>query len=256
MSKEKLPTIRELYDSEELKPYQKDSVFQQLVNQPPKQEWIKLHPIFRRVQYLPIERVEWLLTNIFNNWYVEINDIKILANSIVTTLRLHYQNPITEKWQHQDGCGASPLQTNKDAGAIDFNQIKSDAVMKAAPASKSFAVKDAAEQIGRLFGRDLNRADNISYDSLDIKDYAIDQYGDQAMYIGVLLDNSLLTSDEQVAIEKEVASGMTPDRASEVIEHLQSNQQHPIKDKGAPSKTEAKDAAADKMEDSECKNKY
>jgi hypothetical protein len=38
--------------------------------------------------------------------------------------------------------------------------------MKAAPAAESFAVKDAAEKIGKLFGRDLNRADQILYDEL------------------------------------------------------------------------------------------
>jgi len=245
----KLPTIAELYKSDKLLPRQKDSVFQQLVNQTPKKDWIKYHPIFKRVQYLPIERVEWLLTNIFVNWYVEIKDTKVLANSILTTIRLHYQNPITDKWQHQDGLGASPLQTSKGSGAIDFNQIKSDAVMKAAPASKSFAVKDAAEQVGRLFGRDLNRADNISYDSLEIKDYSIDPYGDQASYIGVLLENSILTSDERVATEDEVQSGMTHERANEVINKLKDSQLHPIKDKGAPSKTEAKDATEEKIND-------
>ena len=66
----------------------------------------------------------------------------------------------------QDGVGAAPLQTDKGAGAIDFNKIKNDAVMKAAPAAESYAVKDATEKIGKLFGKDLNRADKILYDSL------------------------------------------------------------------------------------------
>ena len=39
-------------------------------------------------------------------------------------------------------------------------------VMKAAPAAESYAIKDAAEKIGKLFGKDLNRADKIMYDSL------------------------------------------------------------------------------------------
>ena len=66
----------------------------------------------------------------------------------------------------QDGVGAAPLQTDKGAGAVDFNAIKSDAVMKAAPAAESYAVKDAAEKIGKLFGKDMNRADQILYDEL------------------------------------------------------------------------------------------
>lgn len=236
-NKKTLPTIKQLYESDKLQPREKDSVFQQLVNQSPKEEWIKLHPFFKKVRYLPIQRVEWLLTNIFINWHTEIKDIKILANSVLTTLRLHYHNPISDEWQYQDGVGASPLQTDKDAGAIDFNQIKSDAVMKAAPASKSFAVKDAAEQIGRLFGRDLNRADQISYDSLDPKEYSIEPYGNQASYIGVLLENSTMTSDEQVAVETDISNGvMTEERASELIEKLKECQLNPIADKGGVGK--------------------
>jgi len=38
--------------------------------------------------------------------------------------------------------------------------------MKAAPAAESYAVKDAAEKIGKIFGKDLNRADQIVYDEL------------------------------------------------------------------------------------------
>jgi len=104
--------------------------------------------------------------------------------------------------------------------------------MKAAPASKSFAVKDAAEQIGRLFGRDLNRPDQISYDSLDIQDYAIDPSGEQAMYIMVLLENSTKTSEERDAIDKEIVSGITADRASELIENLKDSQLDSVADKG------------------------
>jgi hypothetical protein len=35
-----------------------------------------------------------------------------------------------------------------------------------APASESYAIKDAAEKIGAIFGKNLNRADRMSYDIL------------------------------------------------------------------------------------------
>ena len=66
----------------------------------------------------------------------------------------------------QDGIGAAPIQTDKGAGAMQWDKAKSDAVMKAAPAAESYAVKDAAEKIGKLFGKDMNRADKIMYDTL------------------------------------------------------------------------------------------
>ena len=115
---------------------------------------------------MPIERIEFLLTAIFTKWRVEIKDAKIVANSFVTTVRLHYLDPVTCQWDWQDGIGASPLQTDSGAGAIDFNKIKSAAVMMAAPAAESYAVKDAAEKLGKLFGKDLNRKDELNYMSL------------------------------------------------------------------------------------------
>ena len=33
----------------------------------------------------------------------------------------------------------------------------------AAPAAKSYAIKDAVEHLGKMFGRDLNRSDTVGY---------------------------------------------------------------------------------------------
>ena len=79
---------------------------------------------------------------------------------------MHFIDPITGQWDWQDGIGASPLQTDKGAGAIDFQKIKNGAVMMAAPSAESFAIKDAAEKLGKIFGKDLNRRDAMAYDSL------------------------------------------------------------------------------------------
>ncbi len=161
----KLPTIQDVYKDDGLPVIHRDALFQVLVNQEPKKDWIKVHPMTKE-PYLPIERVEWLLTNIIVRYRVEILDTKQIANSVLVTVRLHYFDQIHNEWTFHDGVGAAPLQTDKGAGAIDWNQIKSSAVQIGAPAAKSYAVKDAAEQIGKLFGKDLNRKEVISYDNL------------------------------------------------------------------------------------------
>ena len=162
----KLPAIQDLYKEDlELKQDQNDLNI--LMNQPPAKTWLKEHPFAKGVKYIPIERIEWLLTRIFIRWHVEIKGIQIIANSVVVTVRLHYQDPITSTMLWQDGIAGVPIQTEKGAGAMDWNKTKSDAVMKAAPAAESYAVKDAAEKIGKLFGKDLNRKDQIGYDILD-----------------------------------------------------------------------------------------
>ncbi len=159
-----LPTLQDLRSDIELKADQ--NALNVLLNAEPPKDWVKEHPVFKKVRYLPIERVEYLLTRIFLKWNVEVKAVQVIANSVVTTIRLYYQDPMSDQMLWQDGVGAAPLQTDKGAGAVDFNAIKSDAVMKAAPAAESYAIKDAAEKIGKLFGKDLNRADKIMYDSL------------------------------------------------------------------------------------------
>jgi len=137
-----------------------------LLNQPPKQEWVKDHPMAKGVKYIPIERIEYLLTRLFLQWRVEIKQIQVIANSCVVSVRLHYQNILDNDWSWQDGIGAAPIQTDQGKGAMDWNYAKNDGVMKAAPAAESYAIKDAAEKIGKIFGKDLNRKDEIGYNSL------------------------------------------------------------------------------------------
>jgi len=167
LTKRQLPTVNDLYGESVVLSKQND--LNQLLNNEPKTEWVKQHPMFAKVKYLPIERVEWLLTNIYIKWRVEIIREGLIANSVYCTIRLHYKDPITGEWEYQDGIGSAPLQTDKDSGATDWQHIKSDAVLKALPSAESYAVKDAAEKLGKLFGKDMNRADKIMYDTLQGK---------------------------------------------------------------------------------------
>jgi hypothetical protein len=164
-AKGKLPKLQDLYDNVELAAKQNDLVV--LLNQEPKKEWLKPHPTAKKknektgemepVVYMPIEITEWLLTAIFIKWKVEILEYKVLINSVSMTIRLHYLDPVSGEWEWTDGAGAVPIRTNQGASATDFAQIQSSAVQTALPAAESFAIKDAAEKLGKLFGKDLNR---------------------------------------------------------------------------------------------------
>jgi hypothetical protein len=162
--KRKLPSLDELINADLI---QLDEINQLnvLLNQQPPEKWLKKHPMTGH-PYLPIDKVEYLLTKLFFQWRAEIKDSKLIGNSVQVTVRLHYFNIVTNEWDWQDGIGACPLQTESKAGAIDFDKLKSAAVMMAAPAAKSYAIKDAAECIGAIFGKSLNRADKTGYDSL------------------------------------------------------------------------------------------
>lgn len=165
MEKKNLPAIQDLYKGD-LGLKEDQNNINVLLNQPPAPAWIKSHPFAKGVKYISIERIEYLLTRLFLQWRVEIKATQIIANSCVVTVRLHYQNINDNDWSWQDGIGAMAIQTDKGSGAMDWNATKSDAVMKAAPAAESYAIKDAAEKIGKIFGKDLNRKDEIGYDML------------------------------------------------------------------------------------------
>ena len=170
-NKRNLPTLQDLYNDKDL--VEKQSQLAVLLNQKPNDKWLKIHPL-GNFKYLPIERVEWLLTRIFTKWSFEIKSVQVIANAVVTIGTLTVYDISSGDYIKQDGVGAAPIQTDKGAAATDFAKVKTDAVQKAAPASKSYAIKDAAECFGKLFGKDLNRSDQLSYDSM-IKTEEVEQ---------------------------------------------------------------------------------
>lgn len=143
-----------------------ENELQVYLNQDPPKAWIKTNELANNSLYIPIDKIEYMLTRFFVNWYVQVMDWKVIANSVSVHVRLHYQNPFTREFMYQDGLGAAPMQTNKGAGATDFNQIKNSAVQMALPAAETYAIKDAAEKIGRIFGKDLNRRDLMNYSAM------------------------------------------------------------------------------------------
>jgi hypothetical protein len=49
---------------------------------------------------------------------------------------------------------------------MDFDKINRDSVKMATPNAETEAIKDAAHKIGRIFGKDLNRKEPMSYDGM------------------------------------------------------------------------------------------
>jgi len=163
----KLPTFADLVNQSEEKSNEND--LQVLLNQEPLKDWVKTNDLANGSKYLPIDKIEYLLTRIFIRWYVEVIEWKVIANSCCVHVRLHYLNILNdqkEEFLFQDGLGAAPIQTNKGAKACDFNEVKNAAVQMALPAAETYAIKDAAEKIGRIFGKDLNRKDLMNYENM------------------------------------------------------------------------------------------
>jgi len=166
----KIPTLKDLVENKD----EKQTGLTVLLNQNPPKAWLKKHPFISvknnegktvSYQYIPRERLEYMLTRIYGKWWVEVKSVELIANSIVTVVRVYVTCPLTGETQWNDGVGGSPLQVDKGSGAIEFNNMKSTAVQMSAPASETYAFKDAVEKFGKLFGKDLN-VNDIDYSGL------------------------------------------------------------------------------------------
>lgn len=159
-----LPTLDELF-SEQIELAGKQEGLNAILNVSPPAKWVKDHPQIKDWKYIPIDKVEYLLRKIFKKYRVEVLKTGMLMNAVEVTVRVHYLNPTTGEMDFQDGVGAQELQTKKDTGALkmDMSNVNRGAVQMALPIAKSYAIKDACELIGNIFGGNLNRKDTIAF---------------------------------------------------------------------------------------------
>lgn len=113
----------------------------EILNSEPKKEWLKEHPQVKGFMYLPIERVEFLLNRLFDNIKIEIRSVISAENRAVVTVRVNYGNGM-----FHDGVGAAQISKTQPAEM-------------AFPLAKSLAIKDSCDFFGKIFGKDLNRAE-------------------------------------------------------------------------------------------------
>lgn len=160
MSDDKKVTFNELHND---KPRAlKMQQYLEKVNAPPPNSWLKKNKFANNSEYLPIDKVEWLLDSIFQEWRCEVKDVQVAFQSIMVTVRIHYRIPTTGEWSYHDGVGAKDVQ--KDSGSkFSVESVKDSGVMLALPIAKAYAIKDACDHIGRMFGRDVNRKGTIEF---------------------------------------------------------------------------------------------
>jgi len=136
-----------------------------ILSTPPPATWVKVHPFIKNYNYLPIDKVEYLLRRCFKKYQIEVIKTAQLFNAIEVTVRVHYLNPATNEMMYHDGVGAQELQTTQGSGNLktDMSNVNRGAVMMALPIAKSVAIKDACDHFGDLFGANLNRKDIVQF---------------------------------------------------------------------------------------------
>jgi len=161
--KRELPILSDLYKADDIATLFKTDQFNLLMNQAPEPKWIKQNPFAGNSNYIPIGILETLLQRIFKEFRVEVMREGTMFNAVYVTIRLHYLNPVSGEWSFHDGVGSAQIQTKKDCSPADLASINNNAVMMALPMAKSYAIKDACDHFGKLFGRDLNRKETMGF---------------------------------------------------------------------------------------------
>jgi hypothetical protein len=161
--KRELPLISEIYADSSLETLFKQDQFNLLMNQQPEPKWILTNAYAGNSKYIPIGIKETLLQRIFKEFRVEILREGTMFNAVYVTIRLHYLHPVTGEWSYHDGTGADQIQTKSGASAADLSSIGNNAVAMSLPKAVSFAISDASDHFGKLFGRDLNRKETMGF---------------------------------------------------------------------------------------------
>jgi len=162
-TKKELPILGDLYNIENVENAFKNDQFNLLMNQQPDPAWIMTNKYAGNSKYLPIGIQETLLQRIFKQHRIEILREGTMFNAVYVTIRLHYLHPVTNIWEFHDGTGADQVQTRSGASAADLSAISNNAVAMSLPKAVSFAISDATDHLGKLFGRDLNREKQMAF---------------------------------------------------------------------------------------------
>ena len=155
--KRELPILSDLYEITNIETMFKHDQLNLLMNQEPDPKWIAVNKFANNSRYIPIGIQETLLQRIFKDHRIEILREGTMFNAVYVTIRLHYLHPITGEWSFHDGTGADQVQTKSGASAADLSSIANNAVQMSLPKAVSYAISDATDHLGKLWGRDLNR---------------------------------------------------------------------------------------------------
>lgn len=83
-------------------------------------------------------------------------------NSFIVVASIRYKCPISHEYRVTDGIGSVKLQQDAGAKVQDFNMtMKANALELGVGIAYSRAIKNASKKLGRLFGANLNRDEEL-----------------------------------------------------------------------------------------------
>lgn len=137
------------------------------LNKEPDPSWLDKTPD-GKAKTINISFVETNLDNVFHGcWGTRNFNTKVITNEVVGELELYYWHPVLEREFTRVGAAAIQIMVDrapenvtgqeKNAWANNPLNKKPNALDMAYPKLKVECLKNAAQGLGKLFGRDINR---------------------------------------------------------------------------------------------------
>lgn len=194
--------------------------FQRNLNAFPPKNSVKVNPMANNSKYLPIGYVESILDEYFSGiWSVENFKWEVVHNEIVGSIDLKVFHPVIKEWITRTGAASVMAQVKRGAEPTIENKIK-NTLVKDFPHLKAECVKNAAKTLGSIFGRNLNREDDMEYRGVS---EIIAKLSENQVKALELLANSTISEKETKTFEDKIKRS-TPSVLDQIITYLQNKQ--------------------------------
>lgn len=212
--------------------YHKDNLealqkFQQLLNAEPDPAGVELTPD-KKASTLVISHIEMTLDEIyFGHWRTENFKWSTIANEVQASLELVVTHPISGYELRRTGAASVVIMVDKvpddlrndpqarNEWALNPSNKKANAMDLAFGKLKSECLKNAAQSLGKVFGRDLNRKNKDSYKPFKLKGSLGQGHDQDVKYVHDMIDKATSLM-ECTKIQK----ACSPEVLNEVMDHL------------------------------------
>jgi hypothetical protein len=151
--------------------------FTSRVNKKPNPKSIKTNRLANNSKYLPIADIEMRLDSVFDGlWETRNFTTSVIVNEVVGHIELRVFHPVAHVWITRIGSAAVQikLRAQRDASGnkisadvLDVSKKIVNTLQTDYPHLKAECIKNAAKSLGKFFGRDLNREEDLQYVSLN-----------------------------------------------------------------------------------------
>lgn len=147
--------------------------FLQRLSKYPNQDEFKKTPD-NKAFYLPIDFVETSLDELFYGMWETINfRTQVISNEVTASIELRVLHPISKIWITRTGSASIQIMVDKapenvtgqekNRWALDIQNKKPNALDMGIPKLKADCIKNAAQSLGNIFGRNINRTNRDVY---------------------------------------------------------------------------------------------